>query len=54
MKKTYKTPTIEVIKVQLEESIAAASIVTGGATSMPEIEEEILIEDTQKWTIDLD
>lgn len=54
MKKTYKSPTIEGTTVQLEESIAAASIVTGGNTSMPQIEEEIVDEDTHTWTFDLD
>ena len=54
MKKVYKTPTIEVFKVELEESIAAASIVTGGTTSKPQIEDEIVIERTEQWTVDLD
>lgn len=53
MKKIYKSPTIEVFEVELEESIAAASIVTGGATSRPQIEDEIILEDKQQWTIDL-
>lgn len=52
MKKVYKTPTIEVFKVELEESIAASSIVTGGTTSMPQIEEENLLEDKQQWIVD--
>ncbi len=52
MKKVYKSPTLEVLKLQLEESIAASSIVTGGSTSMPQIEEEILLEDKQQWIVD--
>ncbi|ERJ59359.1 hypothetical protein [Sphingobacterium paucimobilis] len=54
MKKVYKSPTIEVFEVELEESIAAASIVTGGSTSRPQIEEENVIERTEYWTVDLD
>ncbi|MFD2557113.1 hypothetical protein [Sphingobacterium tabacisoli] len=53
MKKIYKAPTLEVFKIELEESIAAASIVTGGATSTPRIEDELILEDKQQWTIDL-
>lgn len=54
MKKIYKAPTLEVFKIELEESIAAASIVTGGNTSRPQIEEENVIERTEHWTVDLD
>lgn len=54
MKKKYKNPVVEVLKIRLEESIATASIVSGGSMEKPLIEQEIVQEEIVDWLFDID
>lgn len=50
MKKEYERPQIEKVVINIEESFATASIVTGGTGSSPNItNEEEQQSTTEKW-----
>lgn len=54
MKKKYKRPHIDKLEIVNEDSIATASIVTGGTGSTPLVEDELPQESQlEKWEFNL-